>query len=63
LGAGHADGLQFSWLRNGGTISLNLGVSWECRLDDAELEIDGTQYRNSPITNNRSPITNKRRRQ
>ena len=47
------DRLQFSWPRNGDTISLNLGVSWECRLDDAELEIDGTQYRNPAITNNR----------
>ena len=47
------DRMQFSRRWSGGTISLNLGVSWECRLDDDELEIDGRQYRNWAITNNR----------
>ena len=28
-----AEGMQFSWRWNGGTISLNLGVIWEMSVD------------------------------
>jgi hypothetical protein len=38
-----AEGMQFSWRWNGGTISLNLGVMWEMSASTIATFIDAEQ--------------------